>query len=72
MKYAYAKNGCGERALKDGKPIVYPSSTGTVLLTSEQVTFSNGWCETAKFWLVNDAGMESIAFKKACQLGTNY
>lgn len=72
MKYAYAKNGCGERALKNGKPILYPSSSkAAVPLEREQLKFSNGWCETAKFWVVDDKGMESIAFKKACQLGAN-
>ena len=64
MKYAYAKNGCGERALKNGKPILYPSSSkAAVPLEREQLKFSNGWCETAKFWVVDDKGMESIAFK---------
>lgn len=71
MYYAYANNGYGARALKDGKPIVYPSSTGTVLLNSDSLTFSDGWCETDELWVVNHAGMESVAFKKACQLGTN-
>ena len=53
--------------LKNGKPILYPSSSKVLPLEREQLKFSNGWCETAKFW-VDDKGMESIAFKKPANL----
>ena len=74
MEYAYAKNGYGERALKNGKPILYPSSSSggaSIRLKAEQTTFSDGWCETVECWVVDRSGMGSAAFKKACHIGTN-
>ena len=79
--YYLALNGCTSSAKHEGKPIYYKRTpflgardewqlcrADTMESIIQNKPFHNGWLETDKFWVVNEIGRDSMAFKKACQI----
>tara|TARA_B100001059_G_scaffold232399_1_gene270144 strand:- start:801 stop:1187 length:387 start_codon:yes stop_codon:yes gene_type:complete len=80
--YYLARNGCASPAKYNGKRIYYKRTPflGSVSHDISPVTIETmdtyirhksfneeGWLETDGFWVVNEVGMMSMAFRKACQ-----
>lgn len=79
MFYFKAKNGYNKIITKNGKHVLFkthPYLGSSIEFDTNKIEtqitemggFSEGWCELDCYYVVNDVGMNSMEFKKLCQL----
>jgi hypothetical protein len=75
--YSFAKDGCGNPVLLNGKKIYFQYnginsiSKDEMDVYAQNKKFKNGWLENNDFYIVDKIGMQSHLFLKLCQIGNN-